>query len=126
MARVLIPKNEDSHNIELPKMIPFENIVEDNYQAVKDRGLINDETDFYDFMEKLEEESKELASEWNSYKYVPREKGYDHRFNKECFESELIDCLSVLLNMARHYNIDVIEGLKANIIKNQERAKNNQ
>lgn len=93
----------------------FNEIVEQNYQAVKSRGLITNETDFYDFMEKLEEETKELGFA---------------QLNKECsdvakkhFESELIDCISVFLNMAKHYNINIIEGLKNNVDKNWERAK---
>jgi NTP pyrophosphatase (non-canonical NTP hydrolase) len=98
----------------------FQNLVNQNYQAVRDRGLINDETDFYDFMEKLEEETKEMADE---YIYPDFE---DDNNKQERFASELIDCISVLLNMARHYNIDVIDGLKENIIKNQEKAKNKQ
>lgn len=104
----------------------FQELIDQNYQAVCDRGLINDETDFYDFMEKLEEESKETAAAWNSLNYVPQVKTYDFTDDRKHFASEIIDCISVLLNMAKHYNIDVIEGLKANITKNQERAKNNQ
>jgi NTP pyrophosphatase (non-canonical NTP hydrolase) len=100
-------------------MTVLEMLIDLNYKAVRDRGLINDETDFYDFMEKLEEESEELA--WAFLAIDPK-----NNETKKHFGSELIDCLSVLLNMAKHYNIDVIDGLKENIIKNQERAKNKQ
>lgn len=98
----------------------FQNLVNQNYQAVRDRGLINDETDFYDFMEKLEEETQELSME-----VIPMNDSISI-LNRKRFASELIDCISVLLNMAKHYNIDVIDGLKENIIKNQEKAKNKQ
>jgi NTP pyrophosphatase (non-canonical NTP hydrolase) len=97
----------------------FQNLVNQNYQAVRDRGLINDETNWYDFMEKLDEETHELAVEYYKMDGFPDK-------SKTEFASELIDCISVLLNMAKHYNIDVIDGLKENIIKNQEKAKNKQ
>jgi len=90
-------------------------LIDQNYQAVRNRGLITDDTDFYDFMEKLEEETQELSAEWLKCEGLNL---------PDDFNAELIDCISVLLNMAKHYNIDVIEGLKQNIIKNQKRAEN--
>lgn len=94
----------------------FEYLIEQNYEAVVLRGLITPDTDFYDFMDKLEEETAELAYEYN------KKEGVIHKTDIE-FTAELIDCISVLLNMAKHYKVDVIEGLKANIGKNFERAK---
>lgn len=105
----------ENENCKITLITPFsyfEKLVVENYEAVKASGLITPETDFYEFMEKLDEETKELAAEWS----LPD-------FGEPRFESELIDCLSVLLNMAKHYNVDVIEGLKANIEKNWGRAK---
>lgn len=109
----------DINDSDLPKKLYFQNIIDQNYEAVKARGLITDETDFFDFMEKLEEETTELAHEYNIDVNIMT----DYKVSKE-FEGELMDCISVLLNMARHYNIDVIEGLKNNVIKNLNRVKN--
>jgi uncharacterized protein YabN with tetrapyrrole methylase and pyrophosphatase domain len=64
-------------------------------------------------MDKLEEESQEMAAE-----YVKSE-----GIISDAFKSEYIDTLTVLLNLGRHLNIDIIEGLKANIEKNWNRAK---
>jgi NTP pyrophosphatase (non-canonical NTP hydrolase) len=88
----------------------FEELINDNYSAVKARGLITKETDFHDFMEKLDEETQELANA-----YVNNEGTVD--------SGELIDCICVLLNMAKHYRIDIIQGLKNNAVKNWDRAK---
>lgn len=103
------------------------NILQANYQAIVDRGLITPETDFYDFMDKLDEETHELAKAYClrqkiEFSELPVKEQILEQRKKE-FAGELIDCLSVLCNMAIHMKIDIIQGLRENLIKNQERAK---
>jgi uncharacterized protein YabN with tetrapyrrole methylase and pyrophosphatase domain len=90
----------------------FEGILIDNYEAVKARGLINEFTTFNDFKKKLLEEIKEMENEFDVTT------GHE---NKE-FESELIDCICVITNMALHYGIDIKQGLINNAIKNWDRC----
>ena len=91
-------------------MKDLKQLIEQNYQSIKDRGMIDKQTTFDDFLIKLDEEMWELLDEYENTQKVNGE--------------ELADCILVLLNMARRYGIDIISELKMKVVINQQRAVN--
>jgi len=87
-------------------------IIEENYQAVVARGSIYPETRLTDFFEKADEEKKEMVDAY-----------YESGEYSQEFERELIDCICVYMNLARHLDIDIEQGLIDNYKRNYERAK---
>ena len=87
-------------------------LISDNYQSIVDRGLISPTTTLFEFLDKLEEEVKELEKE------ALRPKQYSN------LPEELADVIMVCLNMAKHYNIDIEQEIKNKIKINKYRAKN--
>ena len=95
----------------------MEDLISDNYQSIVDRGLISPTTTLFEFLDKLDEEVKELK--YSIVDYVD----YDsQKFNN--VKEELADVIMVCLNMANHYNIDIEEEIKNKIEINKQRAKN--
>lgn len=84
-------------------------IINRNYDATVRRGLINNETDFVDFFDKIKEETEELIQSW-----------IDNRF-KKVNEIELADIIIVCLCMAKHYNIDIQKTLEEKTKFNEKR-----
>ena len=86
-------------------------LIEANYKSIVDRGFITPTTTLFEFLDKLDEEVKELnkealiSKEWNN------------------LPEELADVILVCLNMAKHYNIDIEQELKNKIRINEYRAK---
>lgn len=80
-----------------------------NYQSIVDRGLVGENTTFEDFIDKFEEEVRELSME----------KG-----NPANIRRELADVISVGFTMGFHYEIDVFKAMSENIVKNEQRAVN--
>ena len=79
----------------------MKDIIESNYNSIVKRGLINSNTKFKEFIDKLDEEVNEY---------------------KESNEpEELADIILVCLNIAKHYDINIETELKNKIIKNYER-----
>jgi predicted house-cleaning noncanonical NTP pyrophosphatase (MazG superfamily) len=76
-------------------------LIEENYNSIIKRGLINEKTILQDFLNKLDEEVQEFKDD-NSYE-------------------ELADIILVCLNIARHYNIDIENELINKINKNKNR-----
>lgn len=91
------------------KKMTLQEIIEQNYQVTRDRGLITDETNFWDFLEKIEEESGEFEMEI-----------LEHHETSETAMHELADIILVCFNYARHFGIDI----EAQLIKNIENNKN--
>ena len=87
-------------------------LISDNYQSIVDRGLISPTTTLFEFLDKLEEEVKELEKE------ALRPKQYSN------LPEELADVIMVCLNMAKHYDIDIEQEIKNKIKINKYRAKN--
>ena len=87
-------------------------LISDNYQSIVDRGFITPTTTLFEFLDKLDEEVKELkkesliSKEWNN------------------LPEELADVIMVCLNMAKHYDIDIEKEIKNKIKINKNRAKN--
>ena len=87
----------------------MDDIINENYQSIVDRGLISPSTSVNDFLIKALEEVDELCNAW---------KGLDKYNQKE----ELADVIMVCLNMAKHYNIDIEQEIKNKIEVNKKRA----
>lgn len=83
-------------------------LIEDNYKTIVDRGLINPSTTYVEFLDKIYEEADELCL---SYDYN------DFENTKE----ELADVILTCLNMARHFNIDIMQEMKNKIEVNRNR-----
>ena len=87
----------------------MDDIINENYKSIVDRGLISPSTNVNDFLIKALEEVDELCKAW---------KGLDKYNQKE----ELADVIMVCLNMAKHYNIDIEQEIKNKIEVNKKRA----
>ena len=85
-------------------------LIEDNYQSIVDRGLITPTTYFQEFIDKIKEETEELQLAKIFY-------------DSDNIKEELADVIMVCLNMAKHYDIDIINEIKKKIKVNQQRAK---
>ena len=89
----------------------MQDIISANYQSIVDRGFITPTTTLFEFLDKLDEEVKELnkealiSKEWSN---LPQ---------------ELADVILVCLNMAKHFNIDIEQEIKNMIRINEYRAK---
>lgn len=80
-----------------------------NYNATVRRGLINDETQIKDFINKIDEELCELTDSW---------------FNKDIDKfdpSELADIVIVCESMALHYGIDLQKEKESKMLFNETR-----
>lgn len=92
-------------------------LIEANYKSIVDRGLISPSTNYFEFLNKIKEEFKELRGAVLDYvDYDP-----DSFPN---VKEELADVIMVCLNMAKHYNIDIEQEIKNKIEVNKQRAKN--
>lgn len=78
-------------------------LFKEHYQAIIKRGLITKNTHVFEFLEKLDEEVKELNESFN----------YSHLDEK--FVQEAIDCICVMTNMLQHFGVDIEKALKKNI-----------
>lgn len=87
-------------------------LINDNYKSIVDRGFITPTTTLFEFLDKLDEEVKELKTESE----IPKQ--YSN------LPEELADVIMVCLNMAKHYNIDIEQEIKNKIKINKHRAKN--
>lgn len=88
----------------------MKDIIETNYNSIRERGLITSNTSMKDFINKLDEEVEELKQ------------SIDKGTLKEIKE-ELSDVILVCLNTAYHHGFDIEKELKKKIDKNFERAK---
>lgn len=86
-------------------MTTLKEIMDQNYEAVKNRGLIDDETTPPDFITKLQEEIGEFIKAKNEAEAA----------------AELADIVGVCLNIASHYEIDLEAALEAMVKRNQKR-----
>ena len=89
----------------------MKDLIEANYKSIVDRGFITPTTTLFEFLDKLDEEVRELnqealiSKEWSN------------------LPEELADVIMVCLNMANHFNIDIQEEIKNKIKINKQRAK---
>ena len=85
-------------------------LLERNFKAVVDRGLITPETRDVDFFLKLKEEVEEVATEIING-------------DQAAMEHEVIDCFITCSNWLIHRGANIPYLLAQNAIKNEERAK---
>lgn len=84
-------------------------LFQQHYQAIVKRGLINDDTNLDDFLDKLDEEVFELKESIDFWVI-------------EKFKQESIDCICVLTNMLQHLGVDIEVELRKNIKIQEKRA----
>lgn len=87
-------------------MKTLQEIMNSNYEAVKDRGLIDDETTLPDFITKLQEEIGEFIKAKDEQEAA----------------AELADIVGVCLNIASHYEIDLQKALEEMVERNEKRT----
>ncbi len=87
----------------------MEKLIQDNYNSIVARGMIDKYTTTLDFIEKIQEEVKELEVALA---------------NLDEWVEETVDVILVCFNLLHHYEVDIEAELKAKIKKNWERAKN--
>jgi NTP pyrophosphatase (non-canonical NTP hydrolase) len=88
-------------------------LIERNYQSIRKRGLITDDTKIIDFQSKLVEEFMELDEA------IIKTENDVMTDENVCFE--LADVILTALNFARHYNIDIEKYLWKKIEINENR-----
>jgi len=88
-------------------MTTLKQIMQSNYEAVKNRGLIDDETTLPDFITKLQEEIGEFIKAKDEAEAA----------------AELADIVGVCLNIASHYGIDLPAELGVMVRRNEVRAR---
>ena len=84
-------------------------LINDNYKVTVDRGFITPTTTLFEFLDKLDEEVREL----NQEALTPKQ--YSN------LPEELADVIMVCLNMAKHFDIDIIQEIKNKIEINRKR-----
>jgi len=94
-------------------------LIELNYKSIVDRGLISPDTTIFNFINKLNEEVKELEVECN---YITISPIIVNPKESSSFKEELADVIMVCLNMAKHYDIDIEQEIKNKIEVNKKRA----
>lgn len=85
-------------------------IIERNYKSIQKRGKITHKTTHVDFLHKAKEELKELENE-----ILKSQKDLDK------IGDEMADNILVILNWAKHYNIDIEKYIKNKIVINETR-----
>ena len=85
-------------------------LLERNFKAVVDRGLITTETCDVDFFIKLKEEVEEVATEIIND-------------DQDALDREIVDCFITCSNWLIHRGANIPYLLAQNAIKNEERAK---
>jgi NTP pyrophosphatase (non-canonical NTP hydrolase) len=88
-------------------------LIERNYQSIRKRGLITDDTKIIDFQSKLVEEFMELDEA------IIKTENDVMTDENVCFE--LADVILTALNFARHYEIDIESYLLKKIEINEKR-----
>ena len=86
-------------------------IIERNYKATIKRGLIGVYTSPTEFEDKLKEEVCEFEKSFL----------YDKGELLNVDESEMADIIIVILNMAKHYDIDIQKALEEKTLFNENR-----
>ena len=82
-------------------------IQERNYRATVKRGQITNETNTYDFLNKIHEEVDELYEAYIHHEIIDK--------------MELADIILVCFSLAEHNKIDIDKALQAKVIINENR-----
>lgn len=95
----------------------MKHLIQSNYDSILSRGLINKDTTYEDFLEKLYEEVGEFDDALCRFIESDPASFRKHDDMKE----ELADVILVCLNFAKHYDIDIELELTKKIMKNKYR-----
>jgi hypothetical protein len=97
-------------------MKDFNKLIQRSYEAIKARGLINENTLIIDFTDKMQEELKEI-------KELLDQKGTLKFKNIKKFAEEVNDLRTVCVMCLNHYGFNPIDEFEKGVIKNEKRAK---
>ena len=86
----------------------FEQLINRSYQAIKERGLIKDDTSAEEFIDKCYEEMDEVSKAV----YV----------NDACYVEELTDLATVCIMQIHHMGYNFIDEFEKVVVKNEKRA----
>lgn len=103
-------------------------LIKQNYEITKQRGLITDETATGEFMRKIFEEVRELEFDLSGgfHFYLTLYELNNHfKSAKEGISLELADIILVCFNFAHHLGIDIEQALKDKIEINRKRIVKN-
>ena len=85
-------------------------VIERNYNSIVKRGLITPKTNHVDFYHKANEELKEVQTEFIRPEIDLEKLGF-----------EIADVILVMLNWAKHYNLNIEKYIKEKIVINEKR-----
>lgn len=91
----------------------MEDLVKRHFEATKSRGLITEQTQVIEFIEKMQEEDSEALIEMIQFMFI------DDR--KEEMVQELIDKVMVPLNFLQHIGVDIELALCRNVMYQESR-----
>lgn len=94
----------------------MKDLIKQNYEITRRRGLITYKTTVKDFMNKLKEEYIEVGVECLWMNVLERSD-----INKKRLKYELADVILVCMNFATHLEIDIEQALKEKIEINRKR-----
>jgi NTP pyrophosphatase (non-canonical NTP hydrolase) len=86
----------------------IEELIDRNYAAQVKRGQINNESTFWNFSDKIQDELNEFDES-----YIQTNKDFDSK--------ELIDIMLVCFSMAKHFGIDWQQVMKDKVEYNEKR-----
>ena len=89
-------------------MKTFQDLISRSYTAIRKRGLIDSDTDMSDFIEKMQEELREVVY---SYGYDPFESTIE----------EVADLMTVCIMALYHHGFDPVAEFEKVVIKNETR-----
>jgi NTP pyrophosphatase (non-canonical NTP hydrolase) len=87
----------------------MKDLIKQNYEVTRMRGLITDYTDILEFHDKIQEEVNEMIESYDRY-------GYTNNHT-----NEIADVILTCFNYLKHYDIDIEQVLKEKIEINRKR-----
>jgi len=86
----------------------MKDLIERSYKAIRKRGLITSDTDFPDFIDKMDEELEEIKMDYS-----------EGNFNKAI--AETVDLMNVCICALVHHGYDPVKEFEKCVIHQEER-----
>jgi len=95
----------------------MKDLIKRSYEAIKQRGLIKEDTHEYEFFDKIEEEFHEVDDAVNLYC------SFMTKSDKDRYIEELTDLATVCIMQIHHLGYDFEKEFEKVVLKNEKRAK---